>query len=139
MQPLLKRQILRKAIMLLCLGFSAAAQGASIDEARVLAEDGNTAEAIVMLQQLAAESPKNSEIPKLLGDMYLASGQDADALPMRKHARKGAVRPFSPSPSWQTSDMRSTKPESLSRLTAKPSKKGNAQWPPTNRATSTTG
>lgn len=92
MQPLLKRQILRKAVMLLCLGFSAAAQGASIDEARVLAEDGNTAEAIAMLQQLAAESPKSSEIPKLLGDMYLASGQDADARTAYEEARKKGSR-----------------------------------------------
>ena len=92
MQPLLKRQILRKAVVLLCLGISTAAQGASIDEARVLAEDGNTAEAIVMLQQLAAESPKNSEIPKLLGDMYLASGQDADARTAYEEARKKGSR-----------------------------------------------
>lgn len=63
-------------------------KGASFEEAKQLAEDGDTAGAIAMLQQLEAEQPRNAEIPLLLGELYLATGNDADALAAYTSARK---------------------------------------------------
>lgn len=67
-------------------------KGASFEEAKQLAEDGDTAGAIAMLQQLEAEQPRNAEIPLLLGELYLATGNDADALAAYTSARKKGNR-----------------------------------------------
>ncbi len=69
-----------------------AAHAASTDEARILAEDGNIDGAIDMLVQLAQESPKNADIPKMLGDMYLAAGNDTAAQQAYQTARKNGSR-----------------------------------------------
>ena len=65
---------------------------ASLEEARQLAEDGDTAGAIAMLQQLETEQPRNADIPLLLGELYLATGNDADALAAYTTARKNGNR-----------------------------------------------
>lgn len=67
------------------------AKAASPEEAKILAEDGDTDGAIAMLQQLETEQPKNADISKQLGDLYLASGKDSLAINAYNEAhRKGS-------------------------------------------------
>jgi hypothetical protein len=64
----------------------------SVDEAKALAENGNIADAISMLQKVVAESPKSTEAPMLLGDYYLATGQNDLARSAYSDARKRGSR-----------------------------------------------
>ncbi len=61
------------------LASCAGAQAQTIDDARRLAEDGDMNAAIEMLRNITEASPKESEAPKLLGDYYLAVGDEAAA------------------------------------------------------------
>lgn len=86
-------KILRRFIPVITasmLTFAAAA--ASPDEARRLAEDGDTDAAIAMLQQLEQEMPKDAEISKQLGDLCLATGRDAQAREAFNAARRKGSR-----------------------------------------------
>lgn len=69
-----------------------AMSGASLEEAEQLAQDGDTSAAIAMLEQLASEQPKDAEIQCRLGDLYLATGRDADALAAFTEARRKGSR-----------------------------------------------
>ncbi len=75
----------------ICLGASAVA-GATVDDARLMAEDGNLSDAIAMLLELEVEQPKNADISKLLGDYYLASGNVENARTAYESARKKGSR-----------------------------------------------
>ncbi len=72
------------AIAALALNLAAA----TVDDARRLAEDGDTAGAIEMMRSLVAEQPKNGELRKQLGDMCLGAGDDAGALEAYTEARR---------------------------------------------------
>ena len=69
-----------------------ALHAATIEDARRLAEDGNLDDAIEMLRKLEAEQPKDAEIPKLLGDYYMAVGEDDNARDAYELARKKGSR-----------------------------------------------
>lgn len=75
----------------LCIGVSVA-DSATIDDARMLAEDGNLNDAIAMLLQLEVEQPKDADIPKLLGDYYMAAGDVDNARTAYEAARKKGNR-----------------------------------------------
>ena len=78
----LKTAILRIRITaLLALGVTIAhgAGAQSLEEALMLAEDGDNAGAIAMLRTLEAAQPKNAEIPYQLGQLLSASGYDTEA------------------------------------------------------------
>ena len=68
------------------------ASAASIDDARRLAEDGDTQAAITVLQQLEQETPRDAEVSKMLGDLYLATARDAEALDAYNAARRKGSR-----------------------------------------------
>ena len=74
-----------------CIGVSVAA-GATVEDARLLAEDGNLNDAIAMLLQLEVEQPKNADVPKLLGDYYMAAGDIENARASYETARKKGNR-----------------------------------------------
>ncbi len=67
-------------------------QAATIEDARRLAEDGNLDDAIEMLRKLEAEQPKDASIPKLLGDYYMAVGEEDNARDAYELARKKGSR-----------------------------------------------
>lgn len=69
-----------------------AAAAASPEEARLLAEDGDTDAAIAMLQQLEQEMPKDAEISKQLGELCLATGRDNEAREAFNAARRKGSR-----------------------------------------------
>ena len=68
------------------------AWSASVDDARMLAEDGNLRDAIAMLLELEVEQPKDADIPKLLGDYYMAAGDIDNARTAYETARKKGNR-----------------------------------------------
>jgi tetratricopeptide (TPR) repeat protein len=69
-----------------------AAMANSVNEAKALAENGNIADAISMLQKVVTANPKSTEAPMLLGDYYLATGQNALARSAYSDARKKGSR-----------------------------------------------
>lgn len=84
---------LRKLLPAMALSLlSSTASAASIDEARLLAEDGDTQAAIAMLQQLQQEMPRDNEIPMQLGNLYLATGLEAEAREAYNDARSKGNR-----------------------------------------------
>lgn len=76
----------------LALAAAVSSWGASLEEAKVLAEDGNIDEAIAMLLELETAKPKDAAVTMQLGDMYLASGRDADAMAAYTSARRKGSR-----------------------------------------------
>lgn len=74
-----------------CMGVSAVG-AATIDDARRLAEDGSIDEAIAVLLQLEVDEPKDAEIPKLLGDYYVAVGDSDKAREAYETARRKGNR-----------------------------------------------
>lgn len=83
---------MRRSLIAFALSASATAWGASVEEAKVLAEDGNIDQAIEMLLELERTSPKDTEVTMRLGDLYLAVGRDADAMSAYSSARKKGSR-----------------------------------------------
>lgn len=69
-----------------------AATGQSVEEARVLAEDGQPREAIDMLRIVVAEEPKNNEAALLLGQLLWANGIDDEAVELLEQLRKRGSR-----------------------------------------------
>ena len=63
------------ALTMLAGGMSLSAQ--TVEEARILAEDGSMEEAIAMLRTITAQKPKDAAATKLLGDYCLALGDEA--------------------------------------------------------------
>ena len=77
------------------LAFAAAGfcgSAATLEEARVLAEDGNLEEAIAMLRELEEATPKDASVSLQLGAYYQATGRDADAMDAYTSARRKGSR-----------------------------------------------
>lgn len=55
------------------------AGGATVDDARILAEDGDIDGAITMLRGIVADDPKDTDAALMLGELLWGSGQDSDA------------------------------------------------------------
>jgi len=84
-----KHKLLLPAAMLLCAMHLGAA---TPDEAMQLAEDGDTAGAIAMLRQIEEEQPRDADVSRKLGDLYLATGDNANALEAYNAARRKGDR-----------------------------------------------
>lgn len=86
MIKVLKRPLVAIFSSLYCLsGFCG-----PVDEARELIAAGDYQAAITMLNELAVKEPKNTNIPKLLGDCYRATYDDSEARTQyEKAAAKG--------------------------------------------------
>ena len=78
------------ALTMLAGGMSLSAQ--TVEDARILAEDGSMEEAIAMLRTISAQKPKDAAAPKLLGDYCLALGDEAGAAEAYADARKRGNR-----------------------------------------------
>lgn len=74
------------------IAFASALNAASIDEARILAEDGNINDAIAMLTQLESASPRDADVSQMLGELYQATGQDSLARTAYQAARRKGSR-----------------------------------------------
>lgn len=82
-----------KKLLLISLPMIALNVGAaSVDEARQLAEDGRTDEAIAMLRELEASSPRDAEVSLQLGNLLQSTGHDAEALQAYTSAQKKGSR-----------------------------------------------
>ena len=79
------------ASVVLAMGASVL-KAATVEDARRLAEDGNLDDAIEMLRKLEAEQSKDASIPKLLGDYYMAVGEEDNARDAYELARKKGSR-----------------------------------------------
>ena len=66
-----------------------AAPAATVDEARIFAEDGNYDDAIATLRRVVAESPKNTQAQMFLGELLWNSGRDDEALSTYRALQKG--------------------------------------------------
>lgn len=55
------------------------AGAATVDDARILAEDGDIDGAITMLRGIVADDPKDTDAALMLGELLWGSGQDSDA------------------------------------------------------------
>lgn len=84
--------ITRLIPFLLAPAMALTAAGATIDDAKRLAEDGDTDAAIALLQQLEQEMPRDAEISKQLGDLCLATGRDTEARKAYDAARRKGSR-----------------------------------------------
>lgn len=79
-------------IIILLLTGVLTAQAQSIEEARVLAEDGQQAEAIDMLRTIVVDEPKNNEAALMLGRLLWATGVDNEAVEILEQAHKRGSR-----------------------------------------------
>lgn len=78
------------ALLAFCAALNAA--GATVDDARTLAEDGDIAGAVTMLRGIVAADPKDTEAALMLGDMLWDSGEDAEAVEVLEALRSKGSR-----------------------------------------------
>lgn len=64
----------------------------SVDEARRLAEDGETGPAVEMLGGIVAENPKNTDAALFMSELLWNSGRDSEAMDMLRSLKSRGVR-----------------------------------------------
>lgn len=82
------RRIKITAMLALGVTIAHSAGAQSLEEALMLAEDGDNAGAIAMLRTLEAAQPKNADIPYQLGQLLSASGNDTEAAEALETSRR---------------------------------------------------
>ncbi len=83
---------IRHILLSLTLCGAITAQGATIDDARRLMEDGDAAAAEAALREVIAAEPKNSEADIMLGDCLWQLGRDREALDAYAEGRRKGDR-----------------------------------------------
>lgn len=85
--------LLKRGLLLLgAIIYGIAAWAQSVDQARQLAEDGESSAAIDMLRKIVVEDPKNNEASLLLGELLWNNGADSEAIDILEQVRKRGSR-----------------------------------------------